>query len=266
LAAVIGTPVRHSLSPTLFEAAFAEVSLDWTYLAFEVSPEGLPGAVAGIASLGIRGVSVTMPHKAAIVPLLDEVSPTAARLDAVNCLTWRDGALVGDNTDGAGLLLALDAEGVSVAGANVVVVGAGGAARAITLALGGAGVSRLSVVNRTESRAAAAAALAGPAGRVGSGDDITSADLIINATSVGMAPDTGVPFDVDLLSSGQVVLDAVYHPRQTPLLTAAAARGARAVDGVGMLCGQAAVAFERWTGQPGPFDVMRAAARSALGG
>jgi shikimate dehydrogenase len=257
---VIGSPVRHSLSPAIFEAAFEVTGLDWTYLAFEVGPETLPAAVGAVAALGVAGLSVTMPHKAAIVPLLDEVSATAGLLDAVNCVSWRDGRLIGDNTDGAGFLAALSATAIPLDGARVVVIGGGGAARAIAHALGGAGVAQVTVMNRTESRAAAVAALAGPSGRVGTPSEISSADVVINATSVGMAPGGGLPLDPDLLHAGQVVVDAVYHPVHTELLQAAAARGARAVDGVGMLVGQAGIAFERWTGLAPPLDAMRAAA------
>ena len=256
--------MRHSLSPAIFEAAFDATGMDWTYLAFEVSPQGLPAAVAAVPALGLRGLSVTMPHKTAIVGLVDEVTDVAERLDAVNCVTWRDGTLVGDNTDGAGFLASLDADSVDVSGANVVVLGAGGAARSLANALGSAGVARLSVVNRTASRAELTAELAGPNGRVGTEADVSSADLVINATSVGMAPGGGVPIDVALLRRGQIVIDAVYHPVRTPLLEAAAACGARPIDGVGMLVGQAGIAFERWTGLPAPRDAMRAAADRRL--
>jgi shikimate dehydrogenase len=262
---VIGTPVRHSLSPSIFGAAFDATGLDWTYLAFEVQPGALEAAVGATTALGIRGLSVTMPHKSAIVSLLDHITPGAARLDAVNCVTrLEDGSLEGDNTDGAGLLMALEGAGVAVAGASIVLLGAGGAARAIAAALGDAGAARVDVINRTTSRAEAAAALAGPAGRVGSWADVESADVVINATSVGMDPGGGLPLDVALLSDRHVVVDAVYHPVLTPLLAAAAERGARPVDGVGMLVGQAAVAFERWTGERAPLQAMLAAAGRAL--
>lgn len=269
LAAVIGDPVRHSLSPVLLNAAFATVGLDWAYLAFEVPRGGAGGAVAAMRTLGMGGMSVTMPHKAAVHDLVDARTSAAAALGAVNCVSWDGDRLVGDNTDGPGLVDALARRpGIDVAGRRCALVGAGGAARAVARALGQAGAAEVVVVNRSPGPAAQAAALAGPGGRVGRPADVATADLVVNATPVGMEGGGGgpgdVPVDPRLLRSEQVVVDLVYHPLETAFLRAARAAGAVPVDGLGMLVHQAAHAFERWTGCPPPVAAMEAAARTAL--
>lgn len=268
-AAVIGWPARHSLSPTILNAAFAAAGADWVYLAFEV-PEGRAAeAVAAMRTLGLGGLSVTMPHKAAVHDAVDDRTPVAADLGAVNCVFWRGDRLVGDNTDGDGFLDALRHDhGIEVAGRRCVLVGAGGAGRAVARALGAAGAAEVAVVNRSPGPAARAAALAGPAGRVAVPADVGAADVVVNATPLGMAG-TGdqpgpLPVDPQALGPRQVVVDLVYHPVETPLLAAARRRGATAVDGVGMLVHQAARAFGRWTGEPAPVDAMAAAAHREL--
>jgi shikimate dehydrogenase len=264
VAAVIGDPVRHSWSPTIFEAAFDATGLDWTYVAFEVAPASLADALAGARALGLAGLSVTTPHKEAVAGLVDEVSPRAAALRAVNCVTVADGRLLGDNTDGQGFVDALGWAEVAVGGRRVAVLGAGGAARAIVAALAEYGADDVAVVNRTADRAAAAAALAGPVGRVGTPADLERADLVVNATSVGFGDPTAMPVDAELLRPQHVVVDVVYHPLRTALLREAEGRGARTVDGLGMLVGQAAVAFERWCGVVAPVAAMRRAAEAQL--
>jgi shikimate dehydrogenase len=266
VAAVLGSPVRHSRSPALMNAAFAAAGLDWLFVAFDVGEAEASDAVRGVRSLKLGGASVTMPLKTVMVDLVDELEPEAAVLRAVNCLSWRDGALVGASTDGPGLVAALREAGVDTSGRRAVVVGAGGAARAVVLALAGDGIAEVTVVNRTAAKAEDAAALAGALGRVGPLETIADADLVVNATSIGMAgtPAAGeTPVRPELLRAGQVVVDLVYHPMRTPLLAAAEAAGATAVGGLGMLVHQAALAFERWTGVSAPIDAMRAAAASA---
>jgi shikimate dehydrogenase len=260
LAAVIGSPVRHSRSPAIHNAAFRALGLDWSYVAFDVPEGGAAGAIAAMRALDIRGLSVTMPHKAAVAALVDELTDDAARLDAVNCVRWRDDHLVGDNTDGPGFLASLHDAGVSVDGRACAVLGAGGAARAVVLALARAGAASVAVLNRTDARAVEAARLAEGVGRVGTEADLAAADLVVNATSVGMGGDERLPLDIELVRPGTVVADLVYEPLTTPLLAAAAVRGATVVDGLGMLVHQAAVASESWTGVAPPVDVMRAAA------
>jgi shikimate dehydrogenase len=264
VAGVIGTPIRHSLSPVLHNAAFRALDLDWVFLAFEVAPGDAAVAVAGARALGIEGLSVTMPHKADVMSALDRLSPTAERLGAVNTITTRGGLLVGESTDGPGFIDALrDDEGFDPQGRACVVLGAGGAARAVVLALAEAGAGSIVVVNRTPERADAAAALAGPVGRVGGIDEVDGADLVVNATNVGMG-DGASPVPGERLGPGQLVVDLVYHPAVTPLVAEARSRGAVAVNGLGMLIHQAAHAFMLWTGQDPPLAVMSAAALSSM--
>lgn len=276
LAAVIGHPVRHSLSPAIHNAAFQALGLDWAYLAFDVAPEHGEAAVRAIAPLGIRGLSVTMPHKGAAAAAVDELSPAAASLGAVNCVVNHDGHLRGENTDGAGFVSALRIEHqIDPAGMRCVVLGAGGAARSVILALAEAGAREVAVVNRTASLAVVASDLAGPVGRaVGvpeSSQAISAADLVVNATPIGMdrhADDTAtspvdtLPLDPALLHTGQVVADLIVHPLRTLLIQEAEARGAVAVPGLGMLVHQAALAFGHWTGEKAPIDAMWQAVNS----
>ena len=269
VAGVIGDPVRHSLSPRLHNAAYRVLGLDWVFMAFEVPDGRAPAALDAARELGFVGLAVTMPHKHDAALGVDECTDVAARLGVVNCITRKAGRLVGDSTDGAGFVESLRrGAGFDPAGRKCLVVGAGGAARAVVMALADGGADEVVVVNRTGVRAAEAAALAGGAGRVGSTADISGAELVVQATSVGMAGidrsgDGGisVPFDPALLHAGQLVADLVYHPAVTPLLAAAEAAGAQTVGGLGMLVHQAALAVERWTQQTAPVDAMWAAAK-----
>ena len=264
VAGVIGSPIRHSLSPVLHNAAFRALDLDWVFLAFEVEEGDGAAAVEGARALGIEGLSVTMPHKAEVIAALDKLSPTAEKLGAVNTITRQGGVLLGESTDGAGFLDALrQDEGFDPAGQRCVVLGAGGAARAVVLALAEAGASEIVVVNRTEERALDALALAGGVGRLGEAADASDADLVVNATSVGMG-DGASPIDPATLGSGQLVVDLVYHPAVTPLVAGARAQGATAVNGLGMLIHQAAHAFRHWTGQEPPLPAMSAAALGSM--
>ena len=266
LAAVIGSPVRHSRSPVLANAAFAAAGLDWTMVAFEVAEGRAGDAIDAVRALDIGGLMVTMPHKAAVMPHLDSVTAVASTLGAVNSISWVDGALVGHNTDGEGLVRSLEVdEDVTLAGRRCVVLGAGGAARAVVHALAQAGAADVAVVNRTHSSAEVAAGLAGSVGHVAEPRAVADAEIVVNATSVGMGADTTagpLPLDPDLLREGQVVVDLVYQPLRTPLLAAAQERGARPVDGLGMLVHQAAISLERWTGRAPDVSVMAATARS----
>lgn len=268
VAALIGDPVRHSLSPTLHNAAFDAVGLDWVFLVFEVPSGEGKAAVEGMRALGIDGLSVTMPHKSDVAAAVDRLSPTAQRLGAVNTVVRHGGVLVGENTDGVGFVDALRSdEGFEPAGKRCLVLGAGGAARALVVALADAGAAEVVVVGRSPERVAAAAALAGERGRAGEAAAASGCDLVVNATPVGMAgrgDDGGLPLDPGLLGAGQVVADLVYHPLVTPLLAEARARGAVAVNGLGMLIHQAAHAFRLWTGEDPPLAVMSAAALRTL--
>ena len=268
LAAVIGSPVRHSRSPLLANAAFGAAGLDWALVALEVAPGHGAAAIEAVRTLGLGGLMVTMPHKADVAAAVDRLTPAAAALGAVNSVAWEGHELVGDNTDGPGLVDALRHDGADPAGRRCVVLGAGGAARSVAWALGTAGAAEVVVVNRTPDRAVAAAELAGPAGRAGTAADVAAADLVVNATSVGMgAPadaEGSLPVPAGSLGDHQVVVDLVYLPLQTPLLRAAAAAGARPIDGLGMLVHQAARSIERWTGVVPDLAVMTAAARAEV--
>lgn len=264
LAGVIGSPVRHSRSPAIVNAAFAAAGLDWAFAAFEVEPGAAVEAVAAVRALGLGGLSVTMPHKEAVIEALDRISDDARVLRAVNCIAWEGDELVGHNTDGAGLVRSLELDhGLDVAGRRCVVLGAGGAGRSVVRALGRAGAAEVLVVNRNPERAVVAAELAGSAGSVADLDAVGAADLVVNATSVGMGsgPAEGAsPVPAGSLRAGQVVVDLVYTPLETALLRQAADAGATAVDGLGMLVHQAALAVERWTGIVPDVAAMRAAA------
>jgi shikimate dehydrogenase len=267
VAAVIGEPVDHSLSPVLHNAAFAALGLDWVYVALPVAAGQVAAAIAGARALSLAGLSVTMPHKAAVAAAMDRLSPTAARLGVVNTVVPRGDELLGDSTDGEGFLAALRGDlGWDPAGRHCLVLGAGGAARAIVLALAQAGAARVSVVARRPDAAEAAAALAGPVGATASAAAVAGADLIVNATSVGMV-EPALPLGVtpDRLGAGQTIVDLIYHPATTPLLDAGRAVGAQVANGLGMLLHQAAAQCRLWTGMDPPLATMSAAVAAAMG-
>lgn len=271
VAAVIGSPVQHSLSPALHNAAFAHLGLDWVYVALHVEPGEAQRAVDAMRVLGLGGLSVTMPHKEAVALAVDELDPAAAALRSVNTVVpLADGTLVGHSTDGAGFVASLLEEGHAVRGRSVCVIGAGAAARSIVDALARAGAADVAVLNRTAATAEEAAALAGRVGRVASsGRDALDADIVVNTTPVGMggygsAAVDPLPIDPAFLRAGHVVADIVYHPRRTALLEAASAVGAATVEGLGMLVHQAAIQQELWHGDRPDTAVMRAAADREL--
>jgi shikimate dehydrogenase len=266
VAGIIGDPVRHSLSPVLHNAAFEELGLDWVYVAFEVPAGGVPAAFAAMSTLGLGGLSVTMPHKTAAVEACDELSPAAAQLRSVNTVTPVEGRLRGDSTDGKGFLRAVAAE-LDLSGAAVLILGAGGAARAIASALHTAG-ARVQISARRAEQAAAAAELAGTGEVVAweaRNEAAHAVDLVVNATPIGMADSDDNPLLASALRAEQVVADLVYHPLDTTFLQDARSVGARTVDGVAMLVHQAALQFELWTGREAPVSAMHLAARRAIG-
>lgn len=264
LAAVIGDPVRHSMSPKIHNAAFAATGLDWVYVALPVASGRGAEAVAAMEVLGIDGLNVTMPHKADVAGALTNKTDAVSKLGACNCV-FRDGdQLVGDNTDGDGFVSALKEQcGADVAGMRVVVLGAGGAARAIVDALGRHGSESIIIVNRTLASATSAALLS-PVASVGELGDVRTADLVVNATSIGMGDADLSPLDASLLSAGQIVSDIVYQPSETALLRDAERVGATPVGGLGMLVHQAAASFERFTGHAAPLEAMTAAVEQTL--
>lgn len=260
LCAIIGNPIEHSLSPLVHNAAFEHLGLDYVFVAFRV--EQLKEAVKGIAALGFKGVSVTIPHKTEVMDYLDEIEPVARRIGAVNTIVNRDGSLIGYNTDWSGAMKALE-DKIALPGKTAVVLGAGGAARAIAFGLKEKGADPV-VLNRTISRAEALAS--GIQCRFGGIELIEqlSFDLIINATSVGMSPHAdSTPLDKAVLKD-VIVFDTVYNPLKTRLLREAEANGCATVTGLEMFINQAARQFELWTGQQPPTDLMRRVASQEL--
>jgi shikimate dehydrogenase len=265
LAGVVGHPVRHSLSPRLHQAAYRALGIDWAYLAFDVAPSSIEAAVEGASALGLIGLSVTMPHKEAAARLATRRSPMVRRLGAANTLTFLGRRVVADNTDGAGLIADLR-EGVPFEPSDrrCAVIGAGGAARAAIVALAEAGAREVLVVNRTPARAFQAATLVPGRGRVARPEELDAADLIVNATPMGMLADGGrggmsaneLLVDSSRFGSGQLVVDLVYDPPVTEWLAQAASNGARVRGGLGMLVHQAGLQVEIWTGSRAPLGEM----------
>ena len=266
LAAVIGSPVGHSLSPAIHNAAFRALGLPWVFVAWEV-PEGYaPEALASMERFGVSGLSVTMPHKSAVAQALDGLAEEAEILGAVNCVVREAGAggktkLIGHNTDGYGIIASLreDAD-FNPENSDCLILGAGGAARAAVLALANAGAARVAVANRTPKRAEQAAALAGDKGEVVPADAAGEFDLVVNATPLGMGELANeTPISPMLLRPDQTVLDLIYIPEETTLMAQARDRGVAVYNGLGMLVHQAARAFELWTSQPAPLEAMASA-------
>jgi shikimate dehydrogenase len=267
LAALIGSPVGHSLSPVIHQAAFDAAGTGWTYAAFDVPPGRADDALAAMRVLGIAGLSVTTPHKEQVAACVDGLAPAAAALHSVNTVVVEDDRrLVGHSTDGHGFLAALHADGVDVCGLRIAVLGAGAAARSLVAALDHAGAAAIVVVNRTPGTIADVVGLAPLTARAAGADveeELASAELIINATSVGFDSDD-VPLDPAVLHPEHLVADLVYHPLDTALLRAARASGARTFDGLGMLVHQAALQQQLWLGCLPDVTVMRAAAEAEL--
>ncbi len=259
---LLGRPVAHSLSPAMHNAAFAATGRNAVYVAFPVTD--LEDAVAGIRGLGIQGVSVTIPFKEDIIPLLDALDEKADRIGAVNTVQRWGERLAGYNTDWVGAVAALE-QHTALKGQQVLLLGAGGAARAIVFGILEQG-GRVTVTDLDAARAAGLARDLGidavPLADLGD----CRADILINATPVGMAPDTdGIPLDPELLGCFALVMDIVYRPLKTRLLKEAGARGCRTIDGLQMLIHQATAQFELWTGLKAPAAVMSQAAYAALG-
>lgn len=274
---IIGFPIGHSISPVFQQAALDALGVDGVYGRWEVPPDGVGEFIRGLRDGGTRGVNVTVPHKEAVIPFLDEVDDWAAAAGAVNTIVRRSGGrLTGHNTDGLGFLRALREEaGFEPAGRNALILGAGGAARGIVLALARAGVRRMVIANRTIARAERLAALSQengvPASAVsltpGASEAAADAALIVNCTSMGMlhGPDeTGWPLAAGDIPPTALVNDLVYNPLRTPLLRAAEAAGAATLGGLGMLVYQGAASFELWLERPAPTAVMMQAATAEM--
>ncbi len=258
---ILGRPVAHSLSPAMHNAAFRKLGLNAVYVAFPVID--LPQAVAGLRGLNISGVSVTIPFKEEIIPLLDATDSRAARMGAVNTVINREGRLLGCNTDWLGAVAALK-EKTAIADEHFLILGAGGASRAIVFGILEEG-GRVSLTDIDSGRALALAREFGVAALAP--DDLSQcqAKILINATPVGMAPKVDdTPIDPELLSRFTLVMDIVYRPLKTMLLKEAEIRGCRTIDGLSMLIHQGAAQFELWTDQKAPLEVMGRAAYDSL--
>lgn len=275
ITAVFGKPVAENPTQAMVEAAYRHHGMAWRYLTLEVDPAGLADAVKGARAMGFAGFNCTIPHKVAVVPLLDGLAASARIIGAVNCVVRRGSRLEGENTDGKGFLESLR-EITDPRGLSVLMFGAGGAARAIGVELGLAGASRILLVNRGAERgrelaahlAAAASVRAEalpwePPFRVP-----RDVDVVINATSVGLYPDTEgiVPLDLDTLRRGTVVADVIPNPPRTLLIRSAEARGCRVLDGLGMLVNQGAIGIRHWAGIEADRAVMRSALEQVFGG
>lgn len=261
LVALLGHPVGHSASPAMHAAAFAAADVDAAYLAFDVEPRGLADAVTGLRALGALGANVTVPHKTAALELVDRVTDEARGIGAANTLFWEDQALVADNTDAAGLSEVLDEEIGLERATPTVIVGAGGAARAAAVALGRARARvRVHARRARPARAVRDLAVAHGADHLDTDAPVT---LVVNATPLGLRGES-LPEQFMHLGPHQIALDLVYGAEPTPFLLAARSGGALAIDGRGMLLGQAIHAFERWTGRPAPREAMRSALDHAL--
>jgi len=277
LVGVIGFPIEHSLSPPMHNAAFAELGMDWAYVAYRVEPARVPEAIRGIVALGMVGLNVTIPHKQAAAELVDELDPAARALHSVNTIHNLSGMLKGYSTDGPGFVRSVEETGARLQGKAVTLIGAGGSARAVAYALVSAGVGSLTVAARRPQKAEEVAAMVTEhTGRSVAVVDLNSpsaretvlrSDILVDSTSVGMHPNVDVPpvIPADWMHAGQLVCDLTYNPRETCLLKAARAAGAETLDGTGMLVHQGAIAFEIWTGVKAPVETMREALLKELG-
>lgn len=269
---VFGDPIAHSKSPLMLNRAFRETGLNAAYAAFHVRPEGLRDAVNGIRALGFRGVNITIPHKVKVMEYLDAIDDRAADIGAVNTIVNENGRLVGYNTDGVGYVRSLKEEtGINLAGRKILIIGAGGAARAIACALAAEQPDRIVIANRTKERADLLAAdIRRHVPCAGHSLEevktlIGEMELVVNTTSVGMAPHVDqLPIPPEWLHERLLVSDLIYNPLTTRLLKEAKARGARIHGGLGMFVYQGAYAFEYWTGLPAPIRAMREAVEQSL--
>lgn len=271
---LIGDPVAHSVSPAMQNAAFRALGLDFIYIPFRVKKDDLPHAVNAVRALNMRGINVTVPHKVDIMPLLDELTPLACEIGSVNAVVNDDGRLKGFNTDAEGFVYSLFEHEIEPEGKNVVMLGAGGAARSIAFALASRGAN-LIILNRTPARAAKCAAdITAATGQTvevltmdarNLADAMEKGDIVVNATSVGMHPNKNETLlDAKLIRSSMVVVDIVYNPPRTRLLAEAEKAGAMTINGMEMLVRQGAMAFEKWTGRTAPLAIMRKEAAQAV--
>ncbi|WP_163101871.1 shikimate dehydrogenase [Peribacillus alkalitolerans] len=272
---VIGDPINHSMSPAMHNSAFSALGMDAYYHPFHVRPSELTDAIKGLKALNIKGFNVTVPHKTTIIPLLDEIDPLAAAIGAVNTVVNRDGKLVGFNTDGLGFVSALLHEMGNLINpeCKVLIVGSGGAARAIYYTLLSEGWNRVDICNRTIQRAWDLIKECPIEGKsialdmLEAQENLDKYDLIIQTTSIGMSPLTNEsPIDLEKLKSNSVVCDIIYNPLETEFLTKASQKGSKTQNGIGMFVYQGALAFELWTGMKPDSERMKKVVLQQLGG
>lgn len=271
---VIGDPVEHSCSPAMHNAAFQEMDMDYVYVPFRVKAEQLPAAINGFKALNVVGINVTLPHKRAVMFLMDSVSKEAELIGAVNTMVFKDGMVEGHNTDAQGFIASLQEEGINVKGMKVIVLGAGGGAQAVVAGLALEGADRIVIANRTREKAVQLAeTMSRKMNILAKGislsderlpDYISESDLLVSTVTVSM--DTSVPVVVnpDWFHKDLVVCDIVYTPPETNLLKAASRRGLKTIGGAGMLVHQGAISFKLWTGKQPPLKTMRRALIEAL--
>ncbi|MCF0133222.1 MAG: shikimate dehydrogenase [Blautia sp.] len=266
LVGVFGDPVDGNPTGVMEEAGFAAKGLNYRYITMKVTPDGFDDAMKGLRAMNMKGINLTMPHKIKVLPYLDEISPAAKIIGAVNTVNVENGKLYGDNTDGRGFVQALKNEGVTSSGKNVVILGAGGAAKAIAVECALAGASRITIINRSEEHAKELAETVNqytdakaeyliwqPAQKIPQGTDI-----LINGTPIGLHPNTEErpDIDYDTINQEMIVSDVVFNPAETLFLKAAAEKGAKTISGLGMLVCQGALNFTIWTGEEAPYDAM----------
>ncbi len=274
LTAAFGQPISENPTQAMVEAAYRHHDLDWRYLTIEVAPDGLEDAVKGAKAMGFRGFNCTIPHKVKVIEYLDDLGESASLMGAVNCVVRRDGQWIGENTDGKGFVESLR-ELTDPSGKNVVIFGAGGAARAIGVEVALAGASKITIVNRTVERGEELTRLLDeklpveadfvPWDTVYAAPDGT--DVLINATSIGLFPDLDarLNLDVDTLREGMVVADVIPNPPRTNLVKDATARDCKVIDGLGMLVNQGVIGIRHWTGVDPDPAVMRKALEDIFG-
>ena len=272
---IIGDPIKHSRSPQIHNAAITALGLDYVYVAFHVQPDNLGAAIEGFKATNVVGINVTIPHKQNVISYLDEISREATLIGAVNTLIFKDGGIIGENTDAPGFLQAMEEEGLDVPqGGSAVIIGAGGSARAVVVALALAGIRTICIANRTVSRAVALAtdlSKQTDASIYGIGIDdpklsnaVGTSQLIVNTASTSMDVSHPLLIDPEWLEPQSIVYDIVYTPPETRLLQAAAGKGCHTIGGLGMLVHQGAIAFEKWTGVNPPVETMRQALQGAF--
>lgn len=273
LLGIFGYPIKHSLSPYMHNAVCHELSLPYFYVPFQVAPEKLGQAVDSIRTLGIQGINITIPHKESVMQYLDKISHEAKLIGAVNTIKNENGKLIGYNTDGRGFVASIKEDfDVMPKGKSFIILGAGGAARAIAIQLAIEGCSKIIIANRSLSKAkniaeninANVPSCIAEAVELNSSILVSGADMLINTTSIGMKKEDQSIVDPELLSAIPMVSDIIYNPPDTPLLKEARKRNAQAANGINMLVFQGAIAFEIWTGVTPPIKTMRSALDNEL--